>query len=115
MANCPLRTGELLDAVEVASDLGDKDVPARVHGHAHGAIELPRPRPVAAPHREEGAHPVELLDAVVPSVGDVDVPAPVHGHAPGVFELARPAALAAPGRQEGAIRVELLDAVVVVV
>src|SRR5919204_1141615 len=36
---------------------------------------------------EEGATPVELLDAVVARIRDVDVPAPVRRHAGGAVEL----------------------------
>src|SRR5262249_26481368 len=64
------------------------------------------------PLGEEGAAPVEFLDAVVVVVPDVDVPAAVGCHGVGSIELAVAAARGPPLGEEGAAPVEFLDAVV---
>src|SRR5204862_6470133 len=88
----------------------DAAVPAPAGGGAVGVGELTAGRSVAPPDGEQGAVPVELLDAVVARVRDVDVPAAVGRHEEGVVELSVARAVAPPGGEEGAVRVELLDA-----
>jgi hypothetical protein len=61
-----------------------------------GLIELPLPTALPAPHEDEPAVRVELLNPVIPPVADIEIPGIVYAHPARAVELGSIAPVAPP-------------------